>query len=73
MAFVFHYVLLFGLTAVLLAPLAYAVATLRGMRHRRVYPLLRGINRDGNTCTVTLSANQFNLSVGEAGIIKEAL
>jgi len=35
--------------AAVLAPLLYAIATLRGMKHRCLYPLLRLKERNGNT------------------------
>jgi len=39
--------ILIGVGATLLAPLLYALATLRGMRHKRVYPILRVKQLDG--------------------------
>ena len=39
--------ILMGVGATLLAPLLYALATLCGMRHKRVYPILRVRQQDG--------------------------
>jgi hypothetical protein len=39
--------ILMGVGAMVLAPLFYALATLRGMRHKRVYPILRVKQLDG--------------------------
>ena len=44
--------ILMGVGATLLAPLLYALATLRGMRHKRVYPLLRVKQQDGRLSPV---------------------
>jgi len=39
--------ILMGVGATLLAPLLYALATLCGMRHKRVYPILSMRRQDG--------------------------
>jgi len=44
--------ILMGVGATLLAPLLYALATLRGMRHKRVYPILRVRQQDGRLSPV---------------------
>lgn len=44
--------ILMGVGATLLAPLLYALATLRGMRHKRVYPILRVRQQDGRVSPV---------------------
>jgi len=38
-------IMLIGLTAALLAPLAHALATLRGLKGKRLYPILRARTR----------------------------
>ncbi|HET8580238.1 MAG TPA: hypothetical protein VFL31_04500 [Nitrospiraceae bacterium] len=44
--------ILMGVGATLLAPLLYALATLRGMRNKRVYPILRMRQQDGRLSPV---------------------
>lgn len=51
--------ILMGVGATLLAPLLYALATLRGMRHKRVYPILRVKERDGLLSPVMESKGQW--------------
>jgi len=41
-----------SLSVALMAPLLYALATLRGMRHKRVYPILRLKGHDGQVSLV---------------------
>jgi len=41
-----------SLSVALMAPLLYALATLRGMRHKRVYPILRLKGHDGRVSLV---------------------
>lgn len=41
-----------GIGALVLTPLLYALATLRGMRHKRVYPILRVKRHDGRVSLV---------------------
>jgi len=43
----------FAIGALLLAPLFYALATLKRMREKWIYPLLRYRERDGSVCSVT--------------------
>jgi hypothetical protein len=42
-----------AVTALLLGPLCYALATLSGMREKWIYPLLRLRKRSGATSSVT--------------------
>jgi len=44
--------ILVGVGATLLAPLLYALGTLRGMRHKRVYPILRVRQQNGRLSPV---------------------
>ncbi|HKW85464.1 MAG TPA: hypothetical protein VJM82_00180 [Nitrospiraceae bacterium] len=44
----FNVMIMAGVGAALMAPLLYALATLRGMRHKRVYPILRLRQQDGH-------------------------
>jgi len=44
--------ILIGVGIMLLVPLLYALATLRGMRHKRVYPILRVRQPDGRVSPV---------------------
>lgn len=55
--------ILMGVGATLLAPLLYALATLRGMRHKRVYPNLRVKQLDGRVSPV----EEFPGRLGRAG------
>ena len=40
--------------AILIAPLFYALNTLKRMREKWIYPLLRYRERDGSVCSVTM-------------------
>jgi hypothetical protein len=44
-----------GIGAALMAPLLYGLATLRGMRRKWVYPLLRLRRQDGRLSSVTVT------------------
>lgn len=49
-----------GIGALVLTPLLYALATLRGMRHKRVYPILRVKRHDGGVSLVQESGGGSN-------------
>jgi hypothetical protein len=55
--------ILMGVGATLQAPLLYALATLRGMRHKHVYPILRVKQLDGRLSPV----EEFPGRLGRAG------
>lgn len=48
-----------GVGAALLVPLLYALATLLGMQHKRVYPILRVKERDGLLSPLVESKGQW--------------
>lgn len=52
----FNGMILMGAGAMLLAPLLYALATLRGMRHKQIYPILRVRRQDGKVSPVEESS-----------------
>ena len=47
-----------GVGAALLGPLGYALVTLRQMRHKKAYPLVRYVGRDGYTAAVKVPADR---------------
>lgn len=57
--------MLIGLTAALLAPLVYALTTLRGMKGKRLYPILRVRTRRPGR--VTLVADLATVRNGHGG------
>lgn len=55
--------MLFLIGAALLGLLIYALATLRGMKHRRFCPLLRLKRRDGTLLTMKIENGPVNHTV----------